>query len=904
MARERITRQVAEAKLYCDFKAYLMLAGKRGKRSDYGKLHRSLRREYRRDAADFLLQGHSDSRVTRAPESVIDAIDEGNTLILCAVLVTGAFSFTVDALVSDAERSEAQSELIPLLFSYSEKPSRHDKELLAMSAVLLERVSGRQSQHGTLLYGRSFRKSTVTISKLRDGASESLRYLESISHGDTPRRHLNDHCKACQYDAICRREAEKTDDLSLLRGISPKEVARLNKRGIFTVNQYSYTYRARRRRSRKNSRPSKHERSLNALAIRTDSIYVAHTPEIPEASVEVFLDIEGLPHRNFYYLLGATVVRGKKRHSVAFWADAESSERDLWFGFARLLEEFDDACIFHYGTYDAQALSRLSRRYDPTSSLLDRLDGATFNVLSAIYGKVHFPCYANDLKSVATSLGFSWKTPGAGGIDSIVWRHKWETSGNEDLKTRLVEYNDDDRSALVVVVDALRRLQTPGDASLLKPALEVNQLRSEHTYTLIRTSAALPDLEMINRRSYFDYLRQRVTVRTESSRKRGARPSTRRKRRAARVDRVIKLDRPSTCPNCESDLLYRHGPLQTTVHDLAFTQTGVKRANLRYKSHRYRCRKCLRAFTPAQFRIYSSRKYGHGLVSWLVYHNIEMRQSGSSIVGGLRSLFGYEFHRGLANRLKRDAADFYSATYSQLQNAILHSDVVYADETPMRVRKGQGYVWVFASNDAVVYVYSGTRGADTPQTVLDGFNGVLVSDFYAAYNAIPCRQQKCLIHLIRDLNDALLRNPFDNEIKRLTHSLTGLMVPIVKTIDKYGLRKKYLAKHRKEAKRFLDDVRDSHFTSENAVAISRRILSEREKLFTFLDCDNVAWSNNNAEHAVKRFAMLRNVIGYVSTADGLEEYLILLSICETLRRRGVDFLRFLQSQSTDLPNLT
>jgi predicted RecB family nuclease len=490
------------------------------KRSDYGELHRSLQREYRRGATDFLLQQHSASRVTRAPECVFEATDEGNTLLLCAALVTGAFSFNVDALTSDGECSEVQSELTPVLFSFSEKPSRHDKELLAMSGVLLERVSGRQSQHGTLLYGRSFRKLTVTLSKLRDGASESLRHLESLSQGETPKRHLNDHCKVCQYEPICRREAERADDLSLLRGISPKEVARLKKRGIFTVTQYSYTYRARRRTSRPRSRLSKHERSLNALAIRTDTIYVAQTPEIPDASVQVFLDIEGLPHRNFYYLLGATVIRDEKRQSVAFWADSESSERDLWFGFARLLEEFDDVCIFHYGSYDAQALSRLARSYAPTSSLMARLDGATFNVLSAIYGKVHFPCYANDLKSVAASLGFSWRTPSAGGIDSIVWRHQWETSGDQDLKKRLVEYNDDDRSALVVVVDALRRLQTPGDASLQKPALEVNQLRSETTYDLISKSAALPDLQMINRRSYFDYQRQRVNVRTASSGKR------------------------------------------------------------------------------------------------------------------------------------------------------------------------------------------------------------------------------------------------------------------------------------------------------------------------------------------------------------------------------------------------
>ena len=56
----------------------------------------------------------------------------------------------------------------------------------------------------------------------------------------------------------------------------------------------------------------------------------------------------------------------------------------------------------------------------------------------------------------------------------------------------------------------------------------------------------------------------------------------------------------------------------------------------------------------------------------------------------------------------------------------------------------------------MVYFYTPTRAGDTIQAMLKNFSGVLVSDFYAAYDAIECPQQKCLIHLIRDLNEELL----------------------------------------------------------------------------------------------------------------------------------------------------
>jgi len=58
---------------------------------------------------------------------------------------------------------------------------------------------------------------------------------------------------------------------------------------------------------------------------------------------------------------------------------------------------------------------------------------------------------------------------------------------------------------------------------------------------------------------------------------------------------------------------------------------------------------------------------------------------------------------------------------------------------------------VFANLEEVAFVYSENREAITAQKVLQQFHGVLVSDFYAGYDSISCTQQKCLIHLMRDV---------------------------------------------------------------------------------------------------------------------------------------------------------
>jgi hypothetical protein len=215
--------------------------------------------------------------------------------------------------------------------------------------------------------------------------------------------------------------------------------------------------------------------------------------------------------------------------------------------------------------------------------------------------------------------------------------------------------------------------------------------------------------------------------------------------------------------------------------------------------------------------------------------------------------------------------------------------------------KGEtGYVWVFTNLEEVAYIYSSTREGNTSAEILHGFSGVLVSDFYAAYDSADCAQQKCLIHLIRDMNDDLFKNPFDDELKVLTAGFTELLAPIIDTIDRYGLKKWHLNKHRVEAQRFFKKIADRQFSSEIALGYQRRLAKNEDKLFTFLRHDGIPWNNNNAENALKKFAFLRRIIGGSSTEKGLKEYLILLSVRETLKRKNIGFLGFLLANQTNL----
>ena len=147
---------------------------------------------------------------------------------------------------------------------------------------------------------------------------------------------------------------------------------------------------------------------------------------------------------------------------------------------------------------------------------------------------------------------------------------------------------------------------------------------------------------------------------------------------------------------------------------------------------------------------------------------------------------------------------------------------------------------------------------------------------------------------MRDINEDLLKHPFNEELTFVAQRFGTLLRGIVETIDRHGLKKFYLQKHKRSAQQFISEIASLKCSTEAGSALKKRVDKNKDKLFTFLDHDGVPWNNNNAEHAVRAFTRLRNVM-ITSTPKGTREYCILLSVQQTLRYQGKSFLDFLRS---------
>jgi hypothetical protein len=157
-----------------------------------------------------------------------------------------------------------------------------------------------------------------------------------------------------------------------------------------------------------------------------------------------------------------------------------------------------------------------------------------------------------------------------------------------------------------------------------------------------------------------------------------------------------------------------------------------------------------------------------------------------------------------------------------------------------------------------------------------------------------------LIHLMRDLNDNVLKHPYDEELKAIVRQFAVLLKSIVDTIDHRGLKKRFLRKHRVEVDRFYRKMSQLECNSDEAKKCRHRFVRNRDKLFKFLSHDGIPWHNNNAEHAIKAVSKLRNLTRGSFTERTIRNNMVLLSICQTCKYSNLEFFEFVRSGETDI----
>ncbi len=904
----KITALLFHAHIKCPTKCWLRFTGEPESGNAYAEWAQRQNETYRDAAIERFRSKVAPDECAIAPSPAQENLKTAKWRLGIDVPAT---SQNLETRVHAVERVPSEGrgkspQFIPTRFLFTNKLGHDDKLLLAFDASVLSEIIGREISLGKIIHGDDHAtlkvKTTALAGEVRKRIERITALLSSLSAPDLI---LNRHCVECEFQARCRQKAIEKDDLSLLGRMSERERNRCRSKGIFTITQLSHTFRPRRPRKRIATRLEKHHPALTALAIRERKIHIIGNPEMKLEGTAVYLDVEGIPDRDFYYLIGAQIETGTGLEQHSFWADRAEDERLIWNDFLRLLEQIQNPILVHYGEFESTFLKRMCARHGKPAGYLVPVVNAVehpFNLLALIFGRIYFPTYSNGLKDIGAFIGAKWQAAGASGLQSLIWRYRWEETSSEEFKHLLLTYNQDDCRALSFLTAELNQI-----IKLATSRSDVDFAYAPKKHTTELSSAVHDAFESILDSACLDYQRSRIHFKNKQSDVPEGAPQSKRVFPVGARDfsnkrgRIVRVRPKRKCPTHPDEALQVvDATVEYTVEDLVFTRKGCKKVLTTYVGKQGRCPICGLTFLPPAIVRFKRRIFGRGFRAWVVYQRIALRLPIGVISLVMQDLFSEKLNGSSISSIISQVAADYEHTEQIILRQILRSPVIQVDETKVNIRGSLQYAWVLTDGKHVFFRLTVTRETPFLQELLDGYQGTLVSDFYGGYDAMPCRQQKCLVHLIRDLNDDLWKNPFNTEYEIFVASVRDLLVPILEDVDRFGPKAWHLRKHKPSVERFYErTINGPAPKCEITATYHKRFTRYKESLFTFLNFDGIPWHNNAAERAIRHLAVQRKISGFFYS-KGADYYLRLLGIAQTCRFQNKSFLGFLLSGCTDV----
>ena len=289
---EVITQEIIKSFVNCQYKAYLKFHQQVETKTEYECLDIELTEQYKTLFYQNLKS--SNKRILPNIESVEkDQITE-IIYVKNPLFLSSKYSIRFDAIeIAPHKQHSNVLAYYPVDIIASEKVTKTAKLILAIKINILSQLQGNLLvKFGRIIYGKNLKTIKINFSNYVKDAKLLTRKLTKIVNScEAPPIYQNRHCKTCEFQKTCRSMLTEKDDLSLLRGMSQKEIIKKKNRGIFTVLQFSYTFRPRKKK-RSTQQPLRTELALKALALREKKTYVQEIPKFQGAETEVFLDFK------------------------------------------------------------------------------------------------------------------------------------------------------------------------------------------------------------------------------------------------------------------------------------------------------------------------------------------------------------------------------------------------------------------------------------------------------------------------------------------------------------------------------------------------------------------------------------------------------------------------------------
>jgi transposase len=288
-------------------------------------------------------------------------------------------------------------------------------------------------------------------------------------------------------------------------------------------------------------------------------------------------------------------------------------------------------------------------------------------------------------------------------------------------------------------------------------------------------------------------------------------------------------------------------------------------------------------------------RIGVRVASLVSYLRTTLRLPFRAIQSYLVTLHSLQLSLGEIVELTHDVRQQLQPQADQLKAEIQTSPVTHGDETSWRENGQNGYAWAFVTGGpaAVRYFeFAHSRSHLVAQHILGtDWRGWLVTDFYAAYNLIPGRHQRCWSHLLRDLHALKEEHAANTEVHSWAQAVRKLYDEACTWL--LGHPTPTLAERRTQyANLFAQACRLGEqyaLTYDHpCCTLAKRVLRHQDELFQFVLVPGLPADNNLAERSIRPLVIMRKISGGSRSAEGTTTRLTLASLLQTWAARNLN----------------
>lgn len=385
---------------------------------------------------------------------------------------------------------------------------------------------------------------------------------------------------------------------------------------------------------------------------------------------------------------------------------------------------------------------------------------------------------------------------------------------------------------------------------------------------------------------------QRPVYTKPTTPQRKGRPGARKGHKPARRPKPQQIDRTEEhhveqCPDCGcQELIHGKRRRERTIEDiLEDLQTLVTQHTICGSW----CPVCKKYVEPIVPDALPKASLGHRIVALTCWLHYGLGVTIAQIVAIFRHHLQTHISAGGLVAMWLRMAQILEPWYEQIAREARNSAVLHADETGCRVNGQTWWLWCFANGQVCYYMIDRSRGSPALEKFFtEAFDGVLVVDFWAAYNAVlAADKQRCLVHLLRELsavdqrNDTPAWKAFAKKLRRLLRDGIRLRGRADFSPEKYRSQIQRL-----DAR--LMKLARGTYADADASRLAKRLLRHCDEIFTFLDYPDVAFENNLAERMIRPAVVLRHNSQSNRSERGAAVQSMMMSVYQTLKLRGLD----------------